>query len=69
MTLAVGFATLADATNYVARTTLEATAKNISVVVENSAIVRSHGEAVGFPPSSRHSPPRNLRGRACPRPP
>lgn len=34
--LAVGFATLADATSYVARTTLEATAKNISVVVENA---------------------------------
>ena len=36
VTLAVGFGTLADATNYVARTTLEATAKNIRVVVENS---------------------------------
>jgi hypothetical protein len=34
--LAVGFNTLPDGTNYVARTTLEATAKNISVVVENS---------------------------------
>ena len=34
--LAVGFATLADATSYVARTTLEATAKNITVVVENT---------------------------------
>jgi 23S rRNA pseudoU1915 N3-methylase RlmH len=36
VTLAVGFATLADGTNYAARTALEATAKNISVVVENS---------------------------------
>ena len=34
--LAVGFATLADATSYVARTTLEAAAKNITVVVENT---------------------------------
>ena len=36
VTLAVGFGTLADGTNYAARTTLEATAKNIRVVVENS---------------------------------
>ena len=36
VTLAVGFGTLADGTNYAARTALEATAKNISVVVENS---------------------------------
>jgi hypothetical protein len=34
--LSVRFATLADATNYVAQTTLEATAKQIVVVVENS---------------------------------
>lgn len=36
VTLAVGFSTLADGTSYTARTTLEATAKNISVVIENS---------------------------------
>jgi len=36
VTLAVGFSTLADGTSYTARTTLEAKAKNISVVVENS---------------------------------
>ena len=36
VTLAVGFSTLADGTSYTARTTLEAKAKNISVVIENS---------------------------------
>jgi hypothetical protein len=36
VTLDVRFGTLADGTGYAARTTLEATAKNIKVVVENS---------------------------------
>jgi hypothetical protein len=36
VTLDVRFATLADGTSYSAQTTLDATAKNIRVVVENS---------------------------------
>ncbi len=36
VTLAVRFATLTDGTSYTAQTTLEAKAKNIRVVVENS---------------------------------
>ena len=36
VTLAVGFATLADGTNYTSQTTLDAKSKNIRVVVENS---------------------------------
>lgn len=36
VTLGVRFATLTDGTSYVAQTTLDATAKNIRVVVENS---------------------------------
>ena len=36
VTLAVGFATLPDGTNYTAQTTLDAKAKNVSVVVQKS---------------------------------
>ena len=36
VTLTVGFATLPDGTNYTAQTTLDAKAKNITVVVQNS---------------------------------
>jgi hypothetical protein len=36
VTLTVGFSALPDGTSYAARTTLEASAKNIRVIVENS---------------------------------
>ena len=36
VTLAVRFGTLADGTSYTAQTTLDAKAKNIRVVIENS---------------------------------
>jgi hypothetical protein len=36
VTLDVRYGTLADGTSYVAKTTLDAKAKNITVVVENS---------------------------------
>ena len=49
VTLSVRFATLDDGTSYVAQTTLDAKAKNIRVVVENSAIGRWQSERRKLP--------------------